>query len=687
MVGRTKWWLPCLAALLTGGAVAVVFLQPFSFEIGSRSSGAESFFLSYHTHPKAVILKKELPEPCVIAQLHRAMEFYATHACGNCHRLKGFDGNVTFKSDDPDASLWFQKLFPSQLTGEMCLDALDNHLFDLEQRLVVTDRQDTILQILEKNPDVSLVSYFPAFDFAYKKKIKEFTDKKTPIPLQTRWKSVFRNTLFFYIETYGLGRLIAPPLHWCGVYREESWLMGHFKDPAAYTPGTYMPAFPFSEQEFYDLTKMLVILGQKNRDELYQEWQKSGYNPEKAYQLCCADCHGANLEGNGPVAARLYPVVKNLKNTAFMLGLTKTRTSSAIENGIVGTSMPPWDKSYLPDHKPVLTSAQITQMVSWIYSMLPDDGSSYQVPHYTIENVVQELKNEKSPLQGIDIFTQKETSGEVEYRIQRDLFTPANLEAGEKLFEASCASCHGEEGHGNGKRKLPMKDAKPQNLRNVTWLNACDDLFLLKAIKYGVPGTAMTPFGDNTSALQRLQLVMYIRSLSEGKEFPFEADQQLYTSFIASQEALERLKCYASQQDALKEKVSALIASVQKENDLYEKLAETVAASGQRTCAEKFLHMLEVHGSLFSWNPQAGLICNMRQEEIAEKARECQESTKDPSLSGMIKECQDQTAALREEQIRLYKEVVASVSGIPPVTFNDQGGSPVLKQPVKKKTS
>ena len=41
-----------------------------------------------------------------------------------------------------------------------------------------------------------------------------------------------------------------------------------------------------------------------------------------------------------------------------------------------------------------------------------------------------------------------------------------------------------------------MQDAKPRMLTNLDWENSRDDLRLLRSIKYGVPGTAMVPWGD-----------------------------------------------------------------------------------------------------------------------------------------------------------------------------------------------
>jgi hypothetical protein len=74
--------------------------------------------------------------------------------------------------------------------------------------------------------------------------------------------------------------------------------------------------------------------------------------------------------------------------------------------------------------------------------------------------------------------------------------------------------CHGNEGDGSGTRGSTMQEAKPRMLTNLDWLRSHDDLRILRSIKYGVPGTSMTPWGDLTNSLQRLQLVMFIRSLT-----------------------------------------------------------------------------------------------------------------------------------------------------------------------------
>lgn len=117
------------------------------------------------------------------------------------------------------------------------------------------------------------------------------------------------------------------------------------------------------------------------------------------------------------------------------------------------------------------------------------------------------------------------------YYIKKQFYTLQNIEEGRKFFEVNCAACHGADADGSGARASIMIDAKPRMLTNLDWINTRDDLRLLRSIKYGVPGTAMTPWGDFTSSLQRLQLVIFIRSLTEEKEQRGTLAEALYQTF------------------------------------------------------------------------------------------------------------------------------------------------------------
>jgi len=180
------------------------------------------------------------------------------------------------------------------------------------------------------------------------------------------------------------------------------------------------------------------------------------------------------------------------------------------------------------------------------YASLPDSFIGLVVTQPTETALEQSVVPEQSVLEIADLFEIKsppisgpETHA---YYIKKKFYTETNLIAGQKFFELNCAVCHGKEADGTGMRAGVMLDAKPRMLVNLDWLNSRDDLRLLRSIKYGVPGTAMTPWGDLTSSLQRIQLVVYIRSLSLEREKRDTIATALYRAFEAPQVAVENAR-------------------------------------------------------------------------------------------------------------------------------------------------
>jgi hypothetical protein len=111
-----------------------------------------------------------------------------------------------------------------------------------------------------------------------------------------------------------------------------------------------------------------------------------------------------------------------------------------------------------------------------------------------------------------------------------------------------------------------MVEAKPRMLTNLDWIATRDDLRLLQSIKYGVPGTSMTPWGDYTSTLQRLQLVMYIRSLSHEHILRDRLSDALYQAFDVAVETVRQAEIV--QYAHLKELKSAYHSAEEEEDAL-----------------------------------------------------------------------------------------------------------------------
>jgi mono/diheme cytochrome c family protein len=535
------------------------------------STGYKKFLQEWEAGRK---LAWEKPiSPAQVHDLRYAMTVFATEGCAACHRLKGYQSSVGFaieKENKPDSAAlyaeqqWFQGIIPEQITGSQLVAALKKHADEIDTRINDQVRDRDLLEEIEAQHPGLIESYYTPFKYAARAMNRRYAqlaeqeqdpEKKARILSElTAWKARVHKVLMLFVQEYGLGRLIGPRPNWSGVYRTDEWLMEHFRKPTAHIPRSIMPVFPFDDTKFYALTYMLDNLGVRNRDAVREIWENRGFNPEIAYQIYCSQCHGDFLEGNGPVAEWIYPIPKNLRNADFLRNLTKEQVKNSIQHGISGTPMPPWGEAAAgkPDLHgiPVLNEEEIDRLVDWLFSSIPGSTvikGSEDVPKwkYSPEDAQEELKQESGSLDA-SIFDRvpnpQKSPDKYLYKIKKKYYTPANLAQGKEFFDLNCAVCHGKEGDGAGSRTEAMVNAKPRMFINIDWSESRDDLRLLRSIKYGVPGTAMTPWGDMTSSLQRLQLVMYIRSLSENAVLREQLFQQLYRSFDTSLSLVEKVR-------------------------------------------------------------------------------------------------------------------------------------------------
>jgi mono/diheme cytochrome c family protein len=503
--------------------------------------------------------EKPIP-PTHLESIRQGQIVFASEGCASCHKLEGFDSNVVLKGSKE----WFQTSFPQQIAGSTLSQIVEEKKEEIDRYIVVQETSNKILEEIETRYPGLIESFYTNFKFAHRAfntayenhpdKLKEYQERLTRV-------------LLVYVQEYGLGREIAPHLNWSGVYRDNEWLMGHFHNPSAFTTRSIMPAMPFDETKFHMLNTLLHALGRSNRDRLQETWRSKGFNPSLAYEKLCSSCHGVQRQGNGVIAEWIYPIPKNLRNPVFLRNLTKERAIDSITHGVKGTPMPPWGEAIssgeLGDQIPVLNQNEIAQLVDWLFQNVPyysplkkgeDDGKW----RYTPSDMIVEMQKEKNFLNPVDE-TKHSTEEWVElyfekrpntlagsepnlYFIREKYYTSENLVAAKEYFTTNCASCHGTDGGGTGLRAISMVEAKPRMFTHVPWIEGKDDLRLLRSIKYGVPGTSMVPWGDQTTIAQRMQLVMYIRDLTRVTRLRADLETLLYHAYNPSLLAVEEAR-------------------------------------------------------------------------------------------------------------------------------------------------
>lgn len=262
---------------------------------------------------------------------------------------------------------------------------------------------------------------------------------------------------------------IAPDLSFEGLIREGDWMTDHFRDPRSRIPDSIMPSFGFPDDDFLS---MVAYLKTRNTAPALK-------SPEEIYKGICARCHGEKGDGKGMTWLYLDPAPRDLTKATFMVDKPEARFLKSLQEGVPGTSMPPWGH--------VLTDDQRRALLTYVFQTFVREPRA-------------EAKGHKVPEQN-----------------------PATLSAesvarGEQTFLLRCTGCHGRKADGKGPNSLDISP-RPRNLRNHAFVNSVDDHRLFDSILYGVQGTAMPPWIDyGLSQNDAGDLINYIRSLNQQPE-------------------------------------------------------------------------------------------------------------------------------------------------------------------------
>jgi mono/diheme cytochrome c family protein len=178
----------------------------------------------------------------------------------------------------------------------------------------------------------------------------------------------------------GHGGDIGPALDDVGLRREPEWIVQHFRDPQAVSPGTVMPRFGFTETEARALTDFLLHL----RDQKVALTLPSVMGPiERGHEVYrkygCAGCHGPDGKGGIPNPnAKTAELVPDLIRVAE--GYTKEELRARILKGqreinALDPKRPP-PPLYMPAWGGTIKDAEVDDLVGYLISLKPKGEES-----------------------------------------------------------------------------------------------------------------------------------------------------------------------------------------------------------------------------------------------------------------------------------------------------------------------
>jgi mono/diheme cytochrome c family protein len=109
---------------------------------------------------------------------------------------------------------------------------------------------------------------------------------------------------------------------------------------------------------------------------------------------------------------------------------------------------------------------------------------------------------------------------------------PELVQRGKELFKANCASCHGDDGEGNGSASATL-NPKPRNFHSLQgWTNGSKVSQIYKTLEEGIVKNGMASF-SYLSPIDRFALIQYVRSFATGH--PVDSPEELQSLETAYQ--------------------------------------------------------------------------------------------------------------------------------------------------------
>ena len=223
----------------------------------------------------------DLPQANVLA---RGGALFAEQGCIGCHKLGGFGGNIGPELDKvgtKHSPEWLAQHFrtPGEIVPGSGMPPVKRSDVDIE----------ALTLFMLGQTGEPLTQYYVSM-------------KTVPGPALGQRLFEQKGCIGCH-SVGGHGGNVGPALDEVGKRRNNDWIVQHFRDPAAVTPGTVMPKFNFTEPEIRALTSFLVSLTETNVVGFMRvPAQASPVERGRAVylKLGCGGCHGPNGEGGVP---------------------------------------------------------------------------------------------------------------------------------------------------------------------------------------------------------------------------------------------------------------------------------------------------------------------------------------------------------------------------------------------------
>jgi cytochrome c oxidase cbb3-type subunit 2 len=171
----------------------------------------------------------------------------------------------------------------------------------------------------------------------------------------------------------------GPDLLAVGNRRSEVWHEAHLRDPRSLNPGSRMPSyahlFEGDGQRGHDLVAYLGSLGAGTAVERWKlSSEESAVLPPASaargatlFAGYCAECHGSEGRGDGPLAASLHDPHVNLRKPGFH---SIQRPDEAAIARVIRHGLPP---TSMPGHE-WLTDQQVADLAAFVKTLPKEIG-------------------------------------------------------------------------------------------------------------------------------------------------------------------------------------------------------------------------------------------------------------------------------------------------------------------------